>query len=245
MATTTSPGRTRAGPEQPRGLDDAGGGAGDVVLVGLQQPGVLGRLAADQRAAGLDARLGDALDDGGDPLGDDPAGGDVVGQEQRLGAADDEVVDEHADQVEADGVVLVHRLGDGDLGADAVGRGGQQRPVVALERAGVEEAREAADAADHLGAAGLLDPGLHQLDGLVARLDGDAGGGVRVGHGWLLGQGLFEHGQRRRRTTTTRAGACRAGARRAARWGTSRRSRPAHSRSSACPVASTMPSSEM
>ena len=55
--------------------------------------------------------------------------GDVVGHEQRLGAADDEVVDDHADQVEADGVVLVHPLRDGDLGADAVGRGGQQRPL--------------------------------------------------------------------------------------------------------------------
>ena len=90
------------------------------------------------------------------------AGGDVVGEEQRLGAADDEVVDEHADEVEADRVVDVERLGDRHLGADAVGGGGQQRPVVGLERAGVEEPGEAADAADHLGTAGLLDPDLHQ-----------------------------------------------------------------------------------
>ena len=125
-----------------------------------------------------DAGLGDALDDRRDPLGDDPAGGDVVGHEQRLGAAHDEVVDDHADQVEADRVVHVHRLRDRDLGADAVGGGGEQRPVVALQRGGVEEAGEAAEAADHLGAAGLLDPALHQLDGPVAGLDGDAGGGV-------------------------------------------------------------------
>ena len=87
-------------------------------------------LAAHQRAAGLDARLGDALDDGRDPLGDHPAGGDVVGQEQRLGTAHDEVVDQHPDQVEPDRVVLVERLRDRHLGADAVGGAGQQRPLV-------------------------------------------------------------------------------------------------------------------
>src|SRR5690606_39013182 len=111
------------GSEQLAGLHHAGGRAGDVVLVGAEQAGVLGGLPTQQRAARYDTGLGDALDDLGDPLGHDPAGGDVVGEEERLGAADDEVVDEHADQVEADGVVLVHRLGDGDLGADAVGGG--------------------------------------------------------------------------------------------------------------------------
>jgi hypothetical protein len=142
---------------------------------------VLGGLAADQRAAGLDAGLGDALDDRRDPLGHHPAGGDVVGHEQRLGAADHQVVDDHADQVEADGVVDVHRLGDGDLGTDAVGRGGQQRSAVAGQHRGVEEPGEAAEAADHLGAPGLLDPPLHQVDRLVRGLDGDAGLGVRAG----------------------------------------------------------------
>ncbi len=168
---------TRA--EELAGLDHAGGGAGDVVLVGLQQPRVLGGLAAHERAAGGDARLGDALDDRRDPLGYDAAGGDVVGQEERLGTTDDEVVDQHADEVEPDGVVLVERLGDGHLGAHAVGRAGEQRSVVGLERTGVEESGEASDAADHLGTPGLVDPDAHQLDGLVAGLDGDAGRLVR------------------------------------------------------------------
>ena len=53
MASTTSPGRTRSAPRICVPLDDAGGGAGDVVLVGSEQPRVLGGLAADQRAAGL------------------------------------------------------------------------------------------------------------------------------------------------------------------------------------------------
>ena len=131
IAITDVAGADPAGPSRSSASTTPVVGAGDVVLVGLEQPGVLGGLAADQGAAGLDAGLGDALDDRGDPLGDDPAAGDVVGHEQRLGAADDQVVDDHADQVEADRVVDVHGLGDRDLGADAVGRGGQQRPLVA------------------------------------------------------------------------------------------------------------------
>ena len=69
--------------------------------------------------------------------------GDVVGHEQRLGAADDEVVDDHADQVDADRVVDAHPLGDGDLGADAVGRGREQRPPVRL--AGAEASNRPAN----------------------------------------------------------------------------------------------------
>ena len=109
--------------------------------------------------------------------GDDLAAGDVVEHEQRLGAADDEVVDDHADEVLADGVVLVHGLGDRQLGADAVGRGGQQRLGVAAEVDG-EEPGEATEVTDHLGPGGPGDLGLHQLDGTVARLDVDAGCGV-------------------------------------------------------------------
>ena len=60
IATTTSPGRTRPGPSSCVGLDHAGGRAGDVVLVGAEQAGVLGGLAADQRAAGL-ARSASAM----------------------------------------------------------------------------------------------------------------------------------------------------------------------------------------
>ena len=85
---------------------------------------------------------------------------------------------------------------DGDLGADAVGRGREQRTPVRLERAGVEQPGEPADAADHLGPGGLGHPGLHQLDGPVARLDVDTGTGI--------GDALLAHGSRAYRRAARR-----------------------------------------
>ena len=68
-----------------------------------------------------------------------------------LRAHHDDVVDDHADEVEPDRVVLVDRLGDRDLRADAVGAGREQRPRVGAQRGGVEQAGESADPAQHLG----------------------------------------------------------------------------------------------
>ncbi len=109
--------------------------------------GHLGGLAADERRAGEPAALGDAGDDGGAGGRIEPAGGEIVEEEQRLGALDDQVVDAHRDEVDADGVENAGVDGDLELGADAVGRGDQQRVAVAggLE---VEEAAEAAELAD-------------------------------------------------------------------------------------------------
>ena len=73
----------------------------------------------------------------------------------------------------------VQRLGDRNLGAYAVGRGGQHGMAELSERAGVEESGEAADAAHDLGPAGLGDPLLHQLDGAITRLDVDPSRRVR------------------------------------------------------------------
>ena len=60
------------------------------------------------------------------------AAGEVVEEEQRLGALHQDVVDAHRDQVDADGVVPVEREGELELGADAVGAGDQDRLAVAL-----------------------------------------------------------------------------------------------------------------
>ena len=48
------------------------------------------------------------------------AGGEIVEEEQRLGALHDEVVDAHRDEVDADRVVDAGLDGDLELGADAV-----------------------------------------------------------------------------------------------------------------------------
>ncbi len=111
-------------------FDDPRRRARDVVVVGTQEPRVLGRLAADERRAGLGAAAGDAGNDVGDALGHDAAAGDVVGEEERTRTDHDDVVDDHADEVETHRVVLVDRLGDRDLRPDAVRARREQRARV-------------------------------------------------------------------------------------------------------------------
>ena len=53
------------------------------------------------------------------------AGGEIVEEEQRLGALHDEVVDAHGDEIDADRVVDAGLDGDLELGADAVVGGDQ------------------------------------------------------------------------------------------------------------------------
>ena len=96
--------------------------------------------------------------DRGDPLRPDPPADHVVGHEQRLGPADDQVVDDHADQVDADRVVDAESLRDHHLGAHAVGGGGQQRPPHPGQPGRVEQPGEAAEAADDLGPRGARPP---------------------------------------------------------------------------------------
>ena len=91
---------------------------------------MFGDFTAEQCAAGHHAAVGDAGHQFAHPLGNRSADGDVVLQEQRLRAAYHEIVDETGDEIEADGVVLVHRLRDDKLGADAVGRCGKHRLAV-------------------------------------------------------------------------------------------------------------------
>ena len=69
--------------DQVVAVDDADAGAGEVELVLAVDARELRRLAADQRAAGVAADLGCALDELGDLLELDVRGGDVVEQEER------------------------------------------------------------------------------------------------------------------------------------------------------------------
>ena len=112
-------------------LDDADAAAGQVEGVDLHQARVLGGLAADQRTAGIATAGRHRPDELGDPLGHDPADGDVVEEGERLGPAADDVVGAHRDEVDADRVEATERGGDRGLGPDPVGRGDQQRLAVA------------------------------------------------------------------------------------------------------------------
>ena len=104
-----------------RFLDDAHRESGEIVLAGDERVRVLGGLAADQRAARLLAAGGDALDDVGRDVDVEPLAHVVVEEEQRLGTLDEDVVDAHRDEVDADRVVPIEREGELQLGADAVG----------------------------------------------------------------------------------------------------------------------------
>jgi hypothetical protein len=176
MPTSTSP----AGPGRARGSRRArrpDPEPGEVELVGGEQPRVLGGLAPDQGAAGLHAALGDAAHEGGDPVGVELADGDVVVEEQRLGAGDDEVVDDHRDEVDPDRVEHPEPAGEVDLGADPVGAADEHRLAVAgeVER---EQPPEPADPAEHLGATGPRDNVGEQLHAAVGGVEVDPGVGV-------------------------------------------------------------------
>ena len=157
-----------------------------VVAVGIHA-GHLGRLAADQRAAGAAAALGDAGDDAPAGLDLELAGREVVEEEQRLGALHDDVVDAHRDQVDADRVGDAGLDRDLELGADAVGAGDQDR-VLEAGRLEVEQAAEAAQPAHHAAPVGAPGERLDVLDQGVAGIDVDAR--FLVGQGRLVVAGV-------------------------------------------------------
>ena len=98
-------GATFAAVDDALALDDADAEAGEVVVAAVVDAGQLGGLAADQRAAGLPAALGDAGDHARGDVDVERAGREVVEEEQRLGAGDEHVVDAHRDEIDADRVV--------------------------------------------------------------------------------------------------------------------------------------------
>ena len=120
--------------------------AGQVVVAAAIHARHFRRFAADQRAARLAAALGDAADDRRRLRYVQPAGGEIVQEEQRLGALHDQVVDAHRHQVDADGGVQAGLDRDAQFGADAVRAGNQDR-VVKSRRLRVEQRAEPAEAA--------------------------------------------------------------------------------------------------
>jgi hypothetical protein len=130
--------------------------------------------------------MGDALDDGRGRVDVELAAGEVVEEEQRLGALHEDVVHAHRDQILADGVVFVQMKCELQLGAHAVGARHEHGLPVLLRH--FEQRAEAADAAEHAVAQRFLRKRLDLVDERVARVDVDAG--VAVGQTLSVGSGF-------------------------------------------------------
>ena len=133
--------------QHPAALHGADREAGEVVVAPGIEAGQFGGFPADQRASGPAAAFGDAGDDVGRHVRLELSGAEIIQKEQRLGAGDDQIVHAHGDEVDADRPVAAGLDGDAQFGADAVGRGDQDRIAVA-GFGEVEQAAEAADSAD-------------------------------------------------------------------------------------------------
>ena len=164
-------------PEQTGLVHRADAEPRQIELVVGHDAGVLGRLAAQQRAAGAPASLGHAFHDRGHALRRDLADRQVVQEEQRLGAGAHDVVRAHRDQVDADRVQPPGQPRDLELRADAVGGGGEHASPT-----DAEQPREPADLVGHLGSPRARGQIGDQRDGLGGGLGVDPGPAVRVAH---------------------------------------------------------------
>src|SRR5699024_2774784 len=103
----------------------------------------------EQRAACLHATFGDTGNNFGDLFRDYLANSNVVLHKQWLRTADNQVIHAHGHQVNADGVMLVHGLSDGEFGAHAIRARGQERLFVLTK---FEETGKTTEPAHDLGA---------------------------------------------------------------------------------------------
>ena len=171
-------------------LHRAHGEPGKIVVARRVHARHLGRLAAHQRAAGLAAAFGNARDDGAAGIHVQLAGGEIIEEQQRLGALDDQIVDAHGDQIDADRVVLAGGDGDFQLGADPVG-GGDQDGIAETRGLQIEQRAEAAEAGRGAAARRAGGQRLDRLNQSRSRIDIDAGIAIAAGvYGVLRGDGL-------------------------------------------------------
>ena len=151
-------------------VDEPDAGPGEVELVVAVDPGQLGGLAAEQCDAGGAADLGGTFDQLRDLVQRDPVRGDVVEEEERVGARRQHVVDAVRREVGAAGAQRAALAREDQLRPDAVGRGREQAPVV--ERVEPGERAEA-------GGPGGLDGRPKPLDDRIGGREGHSGGRVR------------------------------------------------------------------
>ena len=161
-------------------LDRADAKAGEVIIARGVHAGHFGGFAADQRAAGLAAALGDRRDDRGGDGVVELSGRVIIEEEQRLGALDDEVVGAHRDEIDADAVVTAGVDRQLELGPDAV-IGGDQQGIGVARRLEVEEAAESAELGVGAGPCGRAGERADRLHQRISGVDRHAGIGISQG----------------------------------------------------------------
>ena len=132
-------------------------------------------LAAEQRAAVVAAGVRHPADDRFRDVRRQPAGREVVEEEQRLGALHEDVVDAVVDEIDADGVVARRHERDLQLGADAVGAR-DENGIAKASGLEPEQTAERADVREDAGRERRTRQRPDPADGFVARIDVDAGG---------------------------------------------------------------------
>jgi cardiolipin synthase (CMP-forming) len=125
----------------------------------------------------LRAPLGDALHDGGRDILVELAGRKIIQEKQWLSALDNNVVDAHGHEVNADRIVHAALNGDLHLGADAV-VGGDQDRVDKPRRAEIEQSAESAKLRARSGAARGAGERTDSIHNPVADIDVDSRFGV-------------------------------------------------------------------
>ena len=108
-------------------LDGADAKAGNVIFVFRVEPVHFRRFAANEGAARFPAGPGDTFDNVRHLLGIDLVHGDIVQEKQRFAACACNIVYAHGNAVDTDGIMLVHKKGELDLGSDTICTGYQGR----------------------------------------------------------------------------------------------------------------------
>src|SRR5262249_5719727 len=148
-----------------------------------------GGLAAEQRTARAAAALGDPAQRLARELGVEASHREVVEEDDRLRALHDEVVHDHRDAVDADGVDAAELRREAELGADAVRARDEDRVLVAVGR--LEGAGEAADRGEDLRPQRRPRDLLDLLDEALVAVEVDPRRGVARRRAWrraLLGR---------------------------------------------------------
>jgi len=163
--------------EHPGFFHHAHDRAADVIFTRLVKARHLRRLAADQRAVVLRAGAGETLDDLRENMRLQLARAQVIQEEQRLRAQHRDVVDAMVHQIRTNGVMLVHRERDLQLGAHAVHGRHQDRLAILLQIERKQPA-EPAHLAQHLTAMRGREQLRQRGFDFIAQIDVNAGGGV-------------------------------------------------------------------